>query len=66
MREKGSDGNDLFDRLAADDRLGLTADELGGVLADPLDFVGTAPTQVHAFVARWRRSPHCILTRFAM
>ena len=51
MREKGSDANDLFDRLAADDRLGLSADELAGVLAEPLDFVGAAPSQAQAFVA---------------
>ena len=51
MREKGVDANDLFDRLAGDDRLGLSADELASVLADPLDFVGTAAGQVEAFVA---------------
>jgi adenylosuccinate lyase len=51
MREKGSDANDLFDRLAADDRLGLSAAELAGVLAEPLDFVGAAPSQTQAFVA---------------
>jgi adenylosuccinate lyase len=51
MREKGVDTNDLFDRLAGDDRLGLSADELAAVLADPLDFVGTAADQVAAFVA---------------
>ncbi len=51
LREEGAEGNDLLDRLAADPRLGLGADELSGVLADPLDFVGTAPRQVSAFVA---------------
>jgi len=51
MREKGSEGNDLFDRLAADDRLKLSPDDLAGVVADPLSFVGTAPSQVGAFVA---------------
>jgi adenylosuccinate lyase len=50
MREKGTDANDLFERLAADGRLGLSADELAGVLAEPLDFVGSAPNQVRAFV----------------
>ncbi len=38
-------------RLAADPRLGLDADALDGLLADPLDFVGAAPHQVAAFVA---------------
>jgi adenylosuccinate lyase len=51
LREQGAEDNDLLDRLAGDDRLGLAPDELAGVLADPLDFVGTAPQQVVAFVA---------------
>jgi adenylosuccinate lyase len=51
LREQGAEGNDLLDRLAADPRLGLAPDELAGVLANPLDFVGTAPRQVAAFVA---------------
>lgn len=51
LREQGAEGNDLLERLAADPRLGLAPDELAGVLADPLDFVGTAPQQVAAFVA---------------
>jgi adenylosuccinate lyase len=51
MREKGIDANDLFERLAADDRLGVSADDLAAVLADPLDFVGAAPDQVRSFVA---------------
>ncbi len=51
LREEGAEGNDLLDRLAADERLGLDPDELAGVLARPLDFVGTAPQQVGAFVA---------------
>jgi adenylosuccinate lyase len=51
MREQGTEGNDLFDRLAADPRLQLTAEDLEGIVADPLTFVGTAPDQVAAFVA---------------
>ena len=51
MREQGAPGNDLVDRLAADPRLGLDADALAGLLADPLDFVGAAPHQVASFVA---------------
>jgi len=51
LREEGAEGNDLLDRLAADPRLGLAPDELAGVLASPLDFVGTAPRQVERFVA---------------
>ncbi|HEY6532712.1 MAG TPA: adenylosuccinate lyase [Acidimicrobiales bacterium] len=51
LREEGAEGNDLLDRLAADPRLGLAPDELAGVLARPLDFVGSAPRQVASFVA---------------
>jgi adenylosuccinate lyase len=51
LREEGAEGNDLLDRLAADPRLGLAPDELAGVLASPLDFVGVAPRQVERFVA---------------
>jgi adenylosuccinate lyase len=50
MREKGTDRNDLFARLAADSRLGLSADELNALLADPLSFTGAAREQVAAVV----------------
>jgi adenylosuccinate lyase len=50
MREKGSDANDLFDRLAADERLGLAAADLDAILAEPIAFVGAATDQVEAFV----------------
>jgi adenylosuccinate lyase len=46
MREKGTDRNDLFERLAADSRLGLSATELDGLLAEPLSFTGAARAQV--------------------
>ena len=51
MREKGSDRNELFDRLAADSRLGLSAAELHGLLAEPLSFTGAARAQVRAVVS---------------
>jgi len=51
LREDGAEGNDLIERLAADPRLGLAPDELAGVLASPIDFVGRAPEQVASFVA---------------
>ncbi|HEY2273630.1 MAG TPA: adenylosuccinate lyase [Jatrophihabitantaceae bacterium] len=50
MREKGTDRNDLLDRLAADSRLGLSAPELDGLLAEPLSFTGAARAQVAAVV----------------
>jgi adenylosuccinate lyase len=55
MREKGTDGNDLLDRLAADDRLGLSAADLSGLVAEPLTFTGAAVSQTDAVVARIER-----------
>jgi adenylosuccinate lyase len=52
MREKGQAENDLVARLAADERLGLSAGALDGLLADPLAFTGAAVDQVRAVVAR--------------
>ena len=52
MREKGRGDNDLMARLARDPRLGLDANELAALLGRPLDFVGNAPAQTRAFVAR--------------
>jgi adenylosuccinate lyase len=50
MREKGSEANDLFARLAADSRLRLSAADLDALLADPLSFTGAARDQVAAIV----------------
>jgi adenylosuccinate lyase len=55
MREKGSDGNDLLERLAADDRLGLSSADLAAVVAEPMSFTGAAGAQVDAVVARVAR-----------
>ena len=52
MREKGTDRNDLFQRLAVDSRLGLSAADLDGLLAEPLEFTGAARAQVEAVTAR--------------
>ena len=46
----GAERNDLLDRLAADERLGLDRAALDAVIADEIGFVGTAPRQVAAFV----------------
>ncbi|MBB1483938.1 adenylosuccinate lyase [Tessaracoccus sp. MC1865] len=51
LRE-GARTNDLLDRLASDDRLGLTRDELGGLVGSPLELAGTAQAQVARVVAR--------------
>jgi adenylosuccinate lyase len=52
MREKGQADNDLVARLQGDERLGLPAGALDGLLADPLRFTGAAAAQVAAVVER--------------
>jgi adenylosuccinate lyase len=52
MREQGAARNDLFDRLAGDQRLGLSRDTLDALLADPATFTGAAQAQVAAVVHR--------------
>jgi adenylosuccinate lyase len=52
MREKGVDHNDLLDRLAADERLGLSRDELAALVDEPLAFTGAASSQVAEVVRR--------------
>jgi adenylosuccinate lyase len=50
MREQGAAENDLLARLTADERLGLDAETLSGLLADPLSFTGAARAQIEAVV----------------
>jgi adenylosuccinate lyase len=50
MREKGLEHNDLFDRLAGDARLGLSREQLDGLVSDPVEFTGAASAQVAAVV----------------
>ena len=52
MREQGTAENDLFARLAADERLGLTQDDLASLVAEPIAFTGAATHQVTEVVAR--------------
>jgi len=51
MREVGAARNDLLDRLAGDPRLGMSADELAGVVGDRRSFTGAAAAQVEAIAA---------------
>ncbi|MFD2417853.1 adenylosuccinate lyase [Amycolatopsis pigmentata] len=51
MREEGAH-NDLLDRLAADDRLPLTREDLDRLLADRLSFTGVAAAQIVSVVQR--------------
>jgi adenylosuccinate lyase len=55
MREKGADRNDLLDRLAGDERLGLSAEDLAALVAEPLSFTGAAVAQVDEVVRRVER-----------
>jgi adenylosuccinate lyase len=49
---QGQDVNDLYDRLAADPRLGLSRDEVDRLVKDPIEFTGAAVDQVRAVVRR--------------
>ncbi|MGZ4485741.1 MAG: lyase family protein, partial [Nocardioidaceae bacterium] len=51
MRQ-GQAENDVFERLAADPRLGLTEQQLASLVADPITFTGAAVDQVQAVVRR--------------
>jgi adenylosuccinate lyase len=48
---KGQAVNDVFDRLAADPRLGLSRDQIDTLVAEPIEFTGAAVAQVQAVVA---------------
>ena len=43
---RGVPTNDLFDRLAADPRLGLSRDEIAALVKSPMEFTGAARAQV--------------------
>jgi adenylosuccinate lyase len=51
-REKGAVDDDLLERLAGDDRLGLSRAEIETAVADPMSFTGAASGQVAALVVR--------------
>ncbi|MBW3573890.1 MAG: hypothetical protein KY450_03350 [Actinobacteria bacterium] len=59
-RRRGAGDDDLFERLAADDRIPLDRAALAALVADPVAFVGDAPRQTAAFVAR----AHDVVARF--
>jgi adenylosuccinate lyase len=48
---KGLAENDLFRRLGADGRLGLTEEQIVGIVGEPLSFTGAAVDQVGTVVA---------------
>jgi adenylosuccinate lyase len=49
---RGQVDNDVFARLAADERLGLTEAQLASLVAEPITFTGAAVEQVQAVVRR--------------
>jgi adenylosuccinate lyase len=49
---QGASGNDLFQRLGEDGRLGLTAEQIEQVVGEPLSFTGAAVAQVNEVVRR--------------
>lgn len=49
---QGQAENDVFDKLAADERLGLTAEQLQSLVAEPITFTGAAVAQTQAVVRR--------------
>jgi adenylosuccinate lyase len=49
---RGQVDNDVFARLAADERLGLTEAQLASLVAEPITFTGAAVAQVQAVVRR--------------
>lgn len=51
MRE-GLPTNDLLERLAADDRLGLSLEELRNLVSEPLSLTGAAGNQVEQLADR--------------
>jgi len=49
---RGAAENDVFDRLAADSRLGLSHGQLESLVAEPITFTGAAVEQVQSVVRR--------------
>jgi adenylosuccinate lyase len=47
---KGTPANDLFHRLGADGRLGLTEEQIVSIVGEPLSFTGAAVAQVNSVV----------------
>ncbi|UAL29234.1 adenylosuccinate lyase [Nocardioides rotundus] len=51
MRQ-GQAENDVFAKLAADERLGLTREQIDSLVAEPIEFTGAAVAQTQAVVRR--------------
>jgi len=46
MRETGRDDNDLLERLAADERIPMNAEQLHAAIGAPIEFIGNAVEQI--------------------
>lgn len=55
LRGQALERNDLFERLAADPRLGLSRDEVAALAAEPIEFTGAARRQIEVVAARVAR-----------
>jgi len=62
MRDRGTADNDLIQRLGTDSRIPLDTEALRALLREPLDFVGSARTQVQRFAEQ----VSSLTTRFAV
>lgn len=52
MREQGLDENDVVERLAGDDRIPMSLEELKATIGQPIEFIGNAAGQIKSIVYR--------------
>ncbi|MCM2372286.1 adenylosuccinate lyase [Aporhodopirellula aestuarii] len=52
MRDTGRDDNDLLERLAADERIPMTGEELQAAIGAPIEFIGNAAQQIEKVNAK--------------
>ncbi len=52
MRERGSDQNDLVERLSADERIPMDASEIHAAMGRPTEFLGNATGQIQSVIDR--------------
>ncbi len=52
MRDTGRDDNDLLERLAEDDRIPMTGEQLSAAIGAPIEFIGNAAQQIEKVNAK--------------
>ena len=52
LRDGKTPDNNLIERLAQDDQLGMTTQQLEDAISSPIEFVGNAPRQIADFASR--------------